>query len=90
MSPSELKRHLTAYIGLRDALGFQVHAERTLLVDFVRYVVASGETEPIRAQSAVDWASPSASRWKTGTVASRLSMARGFLTYLRASVPETG
>lgn len=89
MSPDELNRHLAAYIGVRDALGFQMHAERTLLLDFVRFVIASAKTEPIRAQTAVDWACASTSRWRTGTAAGRLSMARGFLIYLRAHVPET-
>ena len=89
MSPSELKRHLAAYIALRDALGFQMHAEQTLLYDFVDFVIASGQTEPIHAQSAVDWACSNDSQWRTGSAARRLSMARGFLTYLRAQVPET-
>lgn len=90
MSPCELQRHLTAYIALRDALGFKMHAEKTLLRDFVRYAAARSETGPIRAQTAVDWASAGrSSKWSSGSAASRLSMARQFLTYLKASVPDT-
>lgn len=90
MRPAELQRHLAAYIALRDALGFAMHAERTLLDDFLRYAVARGATEALRARTAVEWAtSKQSSKWNSGSAAKRLSMARLFLTYLRASAPET-
>ena len=36
MSHSRFQEHLHAYISVREALGFQMRAERTLLQDFVR------------------------------------------------------
>ena len=44
---------------------------------------------PIRAQCAVDWACASSGQRGPGGTAQRLSMARGFLTYLRAILPDT-
>ena len=95
MNADCLSQHLDAYIDLRQAVGFQMRAHRTLLRDFVRFVTQHGETGPLRAQLAVDWASSSKALRTRGGVASRLSMARGFLTYLRAfdpatEVPDTG
>src|SRR5262249_61436428 len=89
MNADRLSQLLDAYIDLRQAVGFQMRAHRTLLRDFVRFVTQHGETGPLRAQLAVDWASSSKALRTRGGVASRLSMARGFLTYLRAFDPET-
>ena len=80
---------LDGYLALREALGFRVHAERTLLRDFVRFVEAKGCPDPIRAQLAVEWACSSSSSRGASGQASRLSMARGFLSHLRATIPET-
>src|SRR4029453_3444722 len=44
---------------------------------------------PIRAYLAVEWAYALSARRGPGGAAQRLSMARGFLTYLRAPIPET-
>ena len=87
MSHSNLHLHLDAYLGVRQTLGFQMRAERTLLREFVRYIETHADAGPIRAYLAVDWAS-STQRGASGA-AHRLSMARGFLTYLRAILPET-
>ena len=55
------------YLGVKEALGFQMRAERTLLRDFVRFVEARGEASPIRVQTALDWAcAPSARRGRAG------------------------
>src|SRR5215471_16519486 len=89
MSYSHLSLHLDAYLSFRDALGFQMRVERTLLRDFVRFVEVRGEDGPIRAQWAVEWACALSARRGPGGAAQRLSMARGFLTYLRAIIPET-
>src|SRR4029453_2565992 len=89
MSQHALHLHLDAYINVRQALGFQMRAERTLLRDFVRFVETQNATGPIRAQCPVDWACASPARRGTGGAAQRLSMARGFLIYLRSMMPDT-
>jgi integrase/recombinase XerD len=89
MSHSDLHLHLDAYLGVRQALGFQMRAERTLLRDFVRYIETHADAGPIRAYLAVDWACASSTQRGASGAAQRLSMARGFLTYLRAILPET-
>ncbi len=89
MSQPDLHLHLESYLSLREALGFQIRAERTLLWDFVQFIENAQVSGPIRAQLAVDWACSSSSKGGTGGVSQRLSMARGFLAYLRASWPET-
>ncbi len=89
MSASALHEHLDMSLGVKEALGFQMRAERTLLRDFVWFVEARGEASPIRVQTALDWAcAPSARRGRAGQAA-RLQKARGFLSYLRAIIPET-
>ena len=89
MSPSVVHVQLDAYISIREALGFQMRAERTLLRDFVHFVESHGVGLPIRASLAVEWACALSERRGPGGAAQRLSMARGFLTYLRATIPET-
>jgi hypothetical protein len=89
MSQPDFHLHLESYLSLREALGFQMRAERTLLWDFVQFVENAQVSGPIRAQLAVDWACSSSSKCGTGAASQRLSMARGFLAYLRASWPET-
>jgi integrase len=89
MSPSVLHVQLDAYLSIREALGFQMRAERTLLRDFVNFVESHGIGIPIRASLAVEWACAFSARRGPGGAAQRLSMARGFLTYLRATIPET-
>ena len=89
MNPRSLHLHLDAYLSVREALGFQMRAERTLLRDFVGFVEAHGDGGPIRAHLAVDWACASSAQRGRGGTAQRLSMARRFLAYLRATLPET-
>jgi integrase/recombinase XerD len=89
MSPSVVQIQLDAYISLREALGFQMRAERTLLREFVQFVASHGVGLPIRASLAVEWACAVSERRGPGGAAQRLSMARGFLTYLRATLPDT-
>jgi integrase len=89
MSASALHGHLDMSLGVKEALGFQMRAERTLLRDFVRFVEARGAASPRRVQTALDWAcAPSARRGRAGQAA-RLRKARGFLSYLRAIIPAT-
>jgi integrase/recombinase XerD len=89
MSHHDLHLHLDAYLSVRQALGFQMRAERTLLRDFVSLVESHGDGGPLRAQLAVDWACASSTQRGRGGAAQRLSLARGFLTDLRATLPET-
>jgi len=89
MSQSALQLQLDAYLSIREALGFQMRAERTLLRDFVNFVESHGIGIPVRAYLAVEWACALSARRGPGGAAQRLSMARGFLTYLRATIPET-
>ncbi len=89
MNFSELPDRLERYLALRRAIGFQMHAEERLLRDFVAFVEAHGSPGPVRAQTVVDWACSTAERCGPGGQARRLSVARGFLSHLRAAVPET-
>ena len=71
------------------AIGYTVHSEEKLLKDFVAFLVSGNVHGPIRAQTAVDWAcTPSPGRGPAGQ-ASRLKVVRGFLSHLRATLPET-
>jgi len=89
MSHRSLHLYLDAYLSVREGLGFQMWAERSLLRDFVGFVEAHGDGGPIRAQLAVDWAGASVTQRGRGGAAQRLSMTRRCLTYLRATLPET-
>jgi len=89
MNADLLDTHLVAYLSLREALGFQMRAEKTLLPAFVAYVHARQDPHPIRAQLALEWACQESAHRGPSGAARRLSMARGFLSYLQASVPET-
>lgn len=89
MSPTELECRLGAYLAIRQAMGYAMRAERTLLPDFVRFLIDRGQLNPIRAQAALDWASSSAEQRGASGTATRLIMARRFLLHLRASYPET-
>jgi integrase/recombinase XerD len=89
MSAAVLETHLVAYLSLREALGFQIRAEKLLLPEFVAFIQAQGITGPIRAHLALDWACQASAQRGASGAAQRLSIARGFLTYLQASMPDT-
>jgi integrase/recombinase XerD len=89
MTRPDLYHHLDAYLSVREALGFQTRATRTLLRDFVQYVEHMSVSGPIRAQLAIDWACASSAHRGASGASQRLSMVRGFLAYLRATLPET-
>ena len=90
MSHSDLHLHLDAYLsvraGPRVSDAGRAHAPARLCRASSRPTRTAG---PIRAQLAVDWACASSAQRGRGGAAQRLSMARGFLTYLRATLPET-
>src|SRR5262245_11624813 len=83
----ELETHLVAYLSLREALGFQMRAEKTLLPEFVAFVQAQGSIGPIRAEMALEWACQASAHRGPSGAARRLSLARGFLLYLQTSAP---
>ena len=89
MSADVLETHLVAYLSLREALGFQLGAEKLLLPEFVAFIHAQGISGPIRAQLALEWACQVSAQRGASGAAQRLSIARGFLTYLQASMPDT-
>ena len=89
MNADMLDTQLVAYLSLREALGFQMRAEKILLPEFVVYVKAQPNRSPIRAQLALEWACQASTRRGPSGAARRLSMARGFLRYLQASAPDT-
>jgi hypothetical protein len=53
MNADVLDTQLVAYMGLREALGFQMRAEQRILPEFVAFVKAQEHTGPIRAQMAL-------------------------------------
>jgi integrase/recombinase XerD len=89
MNADVLDTQLVAYLSLREVLGFQMQAEKRLLPEFVAYVKAQQNSRPIRAQMALEWACQASTHRGPSGAARRLSMARGFLRYLQASIPET-
>src|SRR5271165_526350 len=89
MNVADLKLSMERYLAVRDALGFTNRTEKVLLPDFVEFVEEHSVSGPIRAMLAVEWACASASRHETSGQVRRLSIVRGFLSHLRATVPET-
>jgi integrase/recombinase XerD len=89
MTEASLRIRLDAYLALREAMGISTRASRRLLLDFVTYLEKHGDGRPIRAQQAIVWASSASATGGASGQSSRLSLARGFLTHLKASLPET-
>jgi integrase/recombinase XerD len=89
MSTAELQERLDRYLALRRALGFAMLAEERLLRDFLRFCQSQTPDTVIRAQTALEWACSTAAHCGPGGQARRLSVARGFLRHLQASVPQT-
>lgn len=89
MTQFNWKQRMDAYLALREALGFSNHAARLLLQDFVNYLEQQQLTPPFRAQWALDWACAASARRGVSGQSARLSVARGFLTHLKASLPDT-
>ena len=56
MNDDFLESQLVAYLRLREALGFQMRAEKIILPAFIAFVKARGCTSPIRAHMALEWA----------------------------------
>ncbi len=89
MSVADLLLRVECYVGMRRAIGYTVLYEEKLLKDFVGCLASQDANSPIRAQRAIDWAcAPAPGRGPAGK-ASRLKVVRGFLSHLRATLPET-
>ena len=50
MNADRLWQYLDSYIGVRQAVGFQMRTHRTLLRDFVQFVTRHGDGGPLRAR----------------------------------------
>jgi len=90
MKPGELRLRLEQYLALRGALGFNVRAEGRLLARFVAFAEQHGLDTGLHAHVAVDWACSIPSRPGSSAPARRLAIVRGFLTHVRAAVPDCG
>jgi integrase/recombinase XerD len=90
MKNPSLAGYLQSYVALQEALGYCMRARARSLKSFVEYIEARGITGAVPAQTAVDWACAATDRCGASGRASRLLVARGFLTYLSALVPGTG
>jgi len=86
MTAGELHDRLDSYLALRRALGFVMRPDERLLRDFITFLDQRGLDGPVRAHAALEWAT--AVRCGLGHQAHRLTVARGFLTYLRAMDPQ--
>jgi integrase/recombinase XerD len=89
MNQTELQQCLVSYLAIKEALGFKIQPTRILLRDFLRFVESRGISEPLRGQVAVDWACDASSPRGVSGQVQRLSMVRGFLSFLRSIEPET-
>jgi integrase/recombinase XerD len=79
MSAISLGTQLQRYLALRRALGFEMRVEETVLLDLIRFIEQRG-TVQLSAKLALDWACS-----RVGGQSRRLTLARGFFAYLRAS-----
>ena len=87
MKHLNLETYLDRYTQLRKALGFKVRSEERYLRQFVGFLESQESAGPIRAEMAVRWA---LSTSRHSMQARRLTLARRFLMYLKAFLPDTG
>ena len=82
-----LRHALADYLAMRRALGYRLARAEKLLAQFLAYLEDCGETR-VRTETALAWAT-----LPTGTDpswwASRLTLVRGFATYLHTIDPAT-
>jgi integrase/recombinase XerD len=87
MNECLLQSRMQEYIALRQALDAPLGERERQLRDFVKYLRQRPDVFPIRAQAAIDWACMNQSH-SAATRSYRLSLARGFLRHLKASMPD--
>jgi integrase len=83
---TDLHQAVEDYLRVRRALGFKLDRHGRLLPDLADYLESAGATT-LTTQLALDWAT--ALEGKPDEWAIRLSIARGFATYLRALDPAS-
>jgi integrase len=91
-SLANLEKQMDAYLAVREAVGLTNRGCYRQLRDFVAYVQNNGgnDNAPIRAATAVAWAWDKApARCGDRGRADRLTVVRGFLSYLAAVIPGT-
>lgn len=82
-------RHaLSEYLAMRRALGYRLVRAETLLGQFLSYVEARGDRH-LRTETAVAWATEPTGDQPSGWATQRLSLVRGFATYLHTRDPLT-
>jgi integrase/recombinase XerD len=84
MTPDQVRSHLERYLDLRRALGFKIDGQISRLRDFAAFIAARRLYGPDMAQGALDWACSSSRPCGPAGQAHRLSLARLFLSHLRA------
>ena len=75
-----LRPSIDAYLALRRAVGFRLHAEEALLHAFARWAVDRGDTH-VRTHTATEWAAMARSLWQRER---RLRAVAGFARHARA------
>jgi integrase/recombinase XerD len=84
-----LEAHVDKYAELRKAMGFKFRFEHNVLRQFVRFLELQDSFGPIRAEMAFQWACSGSPRCGRCGQVQRLTIARQFLTYLKAFLPDT-
>jgi integrase len=83
-----LQESLHAYLSVRNALDYPAQPTQPLLRKFIEYLEQQDSRTSIRAHEVIDWACGGSPVRSISTQHVRLSVARGFLLYLKASYPE--
>ena len=89
MNLEDLRHLLNSYLGTREAIGLKNRRHRKLLEDFLQYISNQQAVGPFPARLAVDWACSTLRPDAVAGQAFRLTIVRGFLTYLKTVFPET-
>lgn len=84
-----LQEQLTAYLALRESLGHINKSHRRQLQSLIEYADQHSDSSTLRAQITIDWACGTGGTRGASTQFAMLSLARGFLTFLKATYPET-
>ena len=90
MTGDQLSRRLDCYLALERATGLPMKAQERMLRSYVGFVVGKAGPCDLTAQAALDWALAASSRCGQSGHASRLNVARRFLSHLSATFPEVG
>ena len=83
-----LRQALADYLTTRRALGYRLARAEKLLAQFLTYLEDRGETR-LRTETALAWATLPAGRDPRAWWASRLTVVRGFATFVRTIDPAT-